>query len=190
MMGLEPDVENPADSDIFNRYRRFTADKQAVHFVCDTLRVAVSGGIPPFDLDQMIDVDLETHEQHADQPAHSLATIADALPGLGIVAAVLGIVISMSSLGGPPEELGFKVASALVGTFLGVLTSYGFVSPIASAMQARHETESAYFRTLKAGLIAFVKGHPPILALEFARRAIPPDVRPTFKEMESKCRSS
>jgi chemotaxis protein MotA len=190
MMRLEQDVEKPEASEIFKRYPAFLKDHHSVHFVCDTLRVAITGGIPPHDLDQLIDSDLEVHHEHNAQPVHALTAVSDALPGLGIVAAVLGIVITMESLGGPPEELGKKVAAALVGTFLGILTCYGFVGPIAAAIGAADEAEAAYYRVLKNGLVAFVKGHPPIMALEFARRAIPHGERPTFTEMENECKKT
>jgi chemotaxis protein MotA len=188
MMKLEQDVEKPAESDIFKRYPAFLKDHHSMDFVCDTLRVAISGGIPPHDLDQLIDADLEVHHEHNAQPVHALTRVSDALPGLGIVAAVLGIVITMESLGGPPEELGKKVAAALVGTFLGILTCYGFVGPLASAMEAADDAEAAYYRFMKTGLVAFVKGHPPIMALEFARRTIPHGNRPSFSEMEAECK--
>jgi chemotaxis protein MotA len=190
MMKLEPDVEKPEESELFKKNPKFLADHHALHFVCDTLRMAITGGIPPFDLDQMIDADLEVHHEHNHQPISSLTTVSDALPGLGIVAAVLGIVITMGSLGGPPEELGHKVAAALVGTFLGILTCYGFLSPLANAMAAVDAAEAGYYRVLKAALIAFVKGHPPIMAVEFARRTIPHGDRPTFAEMETTCKET
>ncbi len=190
MMQLERDIENPAESKLFQRYPSFLAQPPAVSFVCDTLRMAVSGGVSAGDLERLSESDLDSHEDHDLQPVQSLHTIADALPGLGIVAAVLGIVIAMSSLDGPPEELGRKVAAALVGTFLGVLTCYGFVSPLASAMEARGEAEAAYFRFLKTGTIAFLRGHPPLVAIEFARRVAPRDQRPTFVEMEESCRAA
>jgi chemotaxis protein MotA len=180
MMKLEADVEKPENSEIFKRYPKFLKDHHAVHFVCDTLRMAITGGVPPHDLDQLIDADLDAHHEYNAQP----------VAGLGIVAAVLGIVITMESLGGPPEELGKKVAAALVGTFLGVLTCYGFVGPLASAVGAADEAEAAFFRTLKAGLVAFVKGYPPIMALEVARRTIPHGERPTFQEMETECKKA
>ncbi len=190
MMKLEQDVEKPEQSDIFKRYPAFLKDHHSVHFVCDTLRMAITGGIPPHDLDQLIDADLDVHHEHNAQSVHALTTVSDALPGLGIVAAVLGIVITMESLGGPPEELGKKVAAALVGTFLGILTCYGFVGPLAGAIGAADEAEAAYYRFLKNGLVAFVKGHPPIMALEFARRTIPHGERPTFSDMEKECKKT
>ena len=189
MMGLEKDAERPAESAIFQRYPEILADRKALSFVCDTLRMAIAGGASAYDLDQMIDTDLEAIHEHNEEPVRSMMSTADALPGLGIVAAVLGIVVAMSALGGPPEELGHKVAAALVGTFLGVLTSYGLVAPLAAAIGSRHAAELAYFRFLKNGLVAFIKGHPPLLAVEMGRRSIPLDVRPTFAEMEDACRA-
>ncbi len=187
LVALDTHVERPRQSDIFRAHKTVLANHSAVGFICDTLRFAVTGGVPAGDIDQMVETDLEVQAEHNRQPVHSLTTIADALPGLGIVAAVMGIVITMGSLGGPPEELGAKVAAALVGTFLGVLTCYGFVSPLAEAMNAADESEGAYLRALKEGLIAFIKGHPPVVAMEFTRRAVPHDVRPTFSEMERRC---
>ncbi len=189
MMGLESDVERPHDSALFQRYPHILADAKALAFLCDTLRMAIAGGTTAYDLDQMIDNDLEAIHEHNEEPVRSLMTSADALPGLGIVAAVLGIVVAMSALGGPPEELGRKVAAALVGTFLGVLTSYGLVAPLAGAVAARHAAELAYFRFLKHSLIAFVKGHAPLTAVEIGRRSIPLDERPTFEQMEDACRT-
>lgn len=188
IVGIEHDVEDPASSKIFSKYARFNDDPRAVDFVCDTLRMAISGGVNAFDVDQLTENDIDVRQEYNRQPVTSLNNIADALPGLGIVAAVLGIVITMGSLSGPQSEIGHKVAAALVGTFLGVLTCYGFVGPASHAIAAQHEAELAYYRVLKTGLVAFVKGHPPIMALEFARRAIPQGDRPSFVEMEAECR--
>jgi chemotaxis protein MotA len=134
--------------------------------------------------------DLEVSHQEAAQPITALSTMADSLPGLGIVAAVLGVVITMGALGGPPEEIGHKVAAALVGTFLGILLCYGFVGPLAANMAKRAEEEHAYHNMLRVLLIAFIKGTAPIQALEFARRVIPGRVRPSFLEMETNCKSA
>ena len=188
MVKLEEDVENPDKSEVFKKYPKFLANHHAVHFVCDTLRMAISGGVPAFDLDQMMEMDMEVHHHHASQPISALSTVADALPGLGIVAAVLGVVITMGSLGGPPEEIGHKVAAALVGTFLGILMCYGFLGPLAANMTKINDAEGDYLRCLRTGVIAFVKGSAPILAVEFARRSVPGDVRPSFKELEAACR--
>jgi chemotaxis protein MotA len=145
-------------------------------------------GAEPFDLDQLLDLDMEVHHHDSGQPISALSTMADSLPGLGIVAAVLGVVITMSALGGPPEEIGKKVASALVGTFLGILLCYGFVGPIAANMAKTAEEEHAYLYVLRVVMITFLKGTAPIMAVEAARRAIPGHVRPSFLEVEKACR--
>jgi chemotaxis protein MotA len=152
--------------------------------------MAVSGGVEPFDLDQMMELDMEVHHHDATQPVQALSTMADSLPGLGIVAAVLGVVITMGALGGPPEEIGHKVAAALVGTFLGILLCYGLVGPLAANMAKIAEDEHAYYHVLRVLMASFMKGAPPIMAVEMARRAIPGHVRPSFKEVEKKCRSN
>ena len=188
MVKLEEDVENPSKSQVFSKYPKFLANHHAVHFVCDTLRMAISGGVQPFDLDQMMEMDMDVHHHEAGLPIAALSTVADALPGLGIVAAVLGVVITMGALGGPPEEIGHKVAAALVGTFLGILMCYGFLGPLASNMQKISDAESDYYRVLRQGVIAFIKGAAPSLAVEFARRSIPADHRPSFKDIEAACR--
>ena len=188
MVKLEEDVENPTKSEVFSKYPKFLANHHAVAFVCDTLRMAISGGVPAFDLDQMMEMDMEVHHQEASVPVSALSTVADALPGLGIVAAVLGVVITMGALGGPPEEIGHKVAAALVGTFLGILLCYGFLGPLASNITKMNDAEGEYLQCLRQGVIAFVKGSAPALAIEFARRSIPGDLRPSFAETEAACR--
>jgi chemotaxis protein MotA len=188
MVSLEPHVEEPDKSDLFKKHEFLHKDHHALVFICDTLRMALSGTVSHFDLDQMIDVDLEVHHKEVAKPVSALTTVADSLPGLGIVAAVLGVVITMGSLGGPPDEIGHKVAAALVGTFLGILLCYGFLAPLASSMTHMNEAESQYYHCLRTGIIAYVRGAAPILAVEFSRRAIPSDVRPSFKEMEAACR--
>src|SRR5271165_7353328 len=189
LMGIEPDVEEPSKSPVFSKHPKFLKDHHVRDFVCDTLRMAVTGA-EPFDLDQLLDLDMEVHHLDSAQPIAALSTMADSLPGLGIVAAVLGVVITMSALGGPPEEIGHKVAAALVGTFLGILLCYGFLGPIAANIKKITNAESEYFLALRMGLLAFMKGVPPILALEAARRAIPHHVRPTFQEMDKACRKT
>jgi chemotaxis protein MotA len=181
-------VENPEKSQVFSKYPGFLANHHAVHFVCDTLRMAISGGVPAFDLDQMMEMDMEVHHAQVSLPVSALNTVADSLPGLGIVAVVLGVVITMGSLGGPPEEIGHKVAAALVGTFLGILLCYGFLGPLAANLQKINDAETDYMRCLRQGVIAFVKGSAPVLAVEFARRSIPGDLRPSFKECEAACK--
>ena len=188
MVKLEEDIENPSKSQIFSKYPKFLANHHATSFVCDTLRMAISGGVAAFDLDQMMEADMDVHHHEASQPVGALNNIADSLPGLGIVAAVLGVVITMGALGGPPEEIGHKVAAALVGTFLGILMCYGFLGPLASNLQKLNDAEAAYLRCLRQGVMAFVRGSSPILAVEFARRSIPAGLRPTFQQLEAACR--
>jgi chemotaxis protein MotA len=188
MAKLEEDIENTDKSAVFSKYPKLVKDHHILHFVCDTLRTAVAGVVAPHDLDAMLENDIDIHHHQAIAPAKSLATVSDALPGLGIVAAVLGVVITMGALGGPPEEIGHKVAAALVGTFLGILLCYGFVSPIAANLEKTVDSEGQFYQMLRAGLMAFAKGMAPMIAVEFARRAIPHDLRPTFKAMEEACK--
>jgi chemotaxis protein MotA len=186
---IEPEVDNPNNSQIFSKYPRFLKKPHAVRFLCDTLRTHISGGISHMELDHLMELEMEVHHEETHKPIHALATVADSLPGLGIVAAVLGVVITMASLGGPPEEIGHKVAAALVGTFLGVLLCYGLVGPVAGNMAKNGESDLQYLRCLRAGILSYVKGAAPILAVEFARRSIPEHNRPTFEETEAFCRS-
>jgi chemotaxis protein MotA len=187
LMGLEADVDEPSKSAVFSKHPQFLKDHHVRDFVCDTLRMAVTGS-EPFDLDQLLDLDMEVHHHDAGQPIAALSSMADSLPGLGIVAAVLGVVITMGALGGPPEEIGRKVAAALVGTFLGILLCYGFVGPLAANMAKTAEDERAYLYVLRVVMITFLKGTAPIMAVEAARRAIPGHVRPSFQEVEKACR--
>src|SRR6266700_6340076 len=187
LVSLESDIEEPEKSPILSKHSAFIKNHHVMQFFCDTMRMAVSG-MEPFDLDQVLDLDLEVHHQQVAIPISALSTTADSLPGLGIVAAVLGVVITMGALGGPPEEIGHKVAAALVGTFLGILLCYGLFGPLAAAMNKINDAESAYYHCLRVGVISFVKGSPPIIAVEFACRSIPSASRPTFNEMEKSCK--
>jgi chemotaxis protein MotA len=188
MIAIEGDVEEPEKSPIFSKYPDFLKDHHGTAFVCDTMRMAVTGGVKPFDLDQMMELDLEVHHHSSLAPTHALTSVADALPGLGIVAAVLGIVVTMGALGGPPAEIGEKVAAALVGTFLGILLCYGVVGPLAANMTKAVEDRHAYYGVLRTTLLAFIKGTAPIMAVEIGRRAIPAYVRPQFAALENACR--
>ena len=188
LLALESDIEEPDKSQLFSKYPGFLRDHHTRDFVCDTLRMVITGGIDAFDLDQMMEGDMEVAHHEASTPVTALSTVADSLPGLGIVAAVLGVVITMGALGGPPEEIGHKVAAALVGTFLGILLCYGFVGPVASNMAKGADEEHEYHQVLRVLLLSFIKGSAPIQALEFARRAIPGRLRPTFVEMEQACK--
>ena len=187
LMALENDVEDPSKSPVFSKYPAFLHDHHLCDFVCDSLRMAVSG-TEPFDLDQTLEMDMDSHHHWGAVPIASLSTMADSLPGLGIVAAVLGVVITMGALGGPPEEIGHKVAAALVGTFLGILLCYGFIGPMAANMSKLADEEHAYLLVMRVVMISFLKGTAPIMAVEVARRAVPGHVRPSFQELEKKCR--
>ena len=189
LVAIEADIEGADKSPIFAQYPKFMKDHHIKDFVCDTMRMAITGGVLAFDVDQMMELDMEVHHHSTGQTTGALSTVADALPGLGIVAAVLGIVITMGALGGPPEEIGHKVAAALVGTFLGILMCYGVLGPLASAMTKMNEEEHAYYHILRVVMLAFMKGTTPILAVELARRAIPAHNRPSFQEVEKACRS-
>jgi len=188
LLSVEMDVEKPKESSIFKNYPEFLGDHHACDFVCDTLRTAITGGVEPFDMDQMMELDMEVHHHAEMQPVNALSTVADALPGLGIVAAVLGVVITMGSLGGPPEQIGEKVAAALVGTFLGILLCYGVAGPLASNMSKTADEHNEYLHVLRVLMLSFLKGSAPMIAIEMGRRAIPAHVRPGFDEMEKNCK--
>src|ERR1700758_1569529 len=157
LMALEADVEEPEKSPVFSKNANFLTNHHVCDFVCDSLRMAITG-FDAFELDQMLDLDMEVQNHDAIQPTTALSTMADSLPGLGIVAAVLGVVITMGALGGPPEEIGHKVAAALVGTFLGILLCYGLVGPIASNMAKAAAEEHAFLYVLRVAMLAFIKG--------------------------------
>jgi chemotaxis protein MotA len=188
LLSIEADIEKPEESEIFKNYPAFLKDHHVLHFVCDTMRMIVTGGVDPFDMDQMMELDMDVAHHGATQPIAALSTVADALPGLGIVAAVLGVVITMGALSGPPEELGKKVAAALVGTFLGILLCYGVVGPLSANMTKAIEEEHSYVHMLRVLMLASMKGNAPQTVVEIARRSIPIHVRPSFEELEAACR--
>ncbi len=185
MLGIEGDIETPDESELFKNYPKFLKNHHYRDFVCDTMRMAISGNVDVFDMDQMIERDIEVHHHGAMQPSSALITAADSMPGFGIVAAVLGVVITMSALDGPPSEIGHKVASALVGTFLGILMCYGFLAPLGANMSKLVDEENAYLYVMRIVLVSYLKGQPPVLAIEAGRRAIPSHVRPSFTEVEA-----
>lgn len=187
MMAVEADVEKPEASVILGKNTALLHDHHALDFLCDSLRMVITG-FEVYELDQVLDLDLEVHHAESAQPVNALTTMADSLPGLGIVAAVLGVVITMSAMGGPPEEIGKKVAAALVGTFLGVLLCYGLVGPLAQNLGKTAEAESAFLQVIRSVMIAYLKGSAPIVAVEVGRRAVPGNVRPSFKEVTTTCR--
>jgi chemotaxis protein MotA len=186
---LEADIEQPDQSPVFSQYPAFLADHHALTYLCDSLRVVLMGGVAVHDLEHLLEIDSDVHHAEAQEPVSALQMTADSLPGLGIVAAVLGVVITMGALGGPPAEIGHKVAAALVGTFLGVLLCYGFIGPLGARLAKSNEAREQYLVCLRNAVLAYVRGFGPLLAVEFARRTIPPHVRPNFKEFEETCRS-
>ena len=190
LIGLESHVEHPEESEILQKYPKFLKDHHAVAFFADTMRVIISGAVQPHDLDDLMDDDIEAiHEEEA-RPSDALSAIADALPGLGIVAAVLGVVITMAAIDGPPSEIGHKVGAALVGTFLGILGSYGFVGPLAASLKHRLNDSKQYLTCMKHALLSFHKGVAGVIAVEFARRSLYMEVRPGFTELEDACNAT
>ncbi|MEW6220310.1 MAG: flagellar motor stator protein MotA [Thermodesulfobacteriota bacterium] len=184
LVSIEADVDDPKASKIFGKYGKFLANHHAQAFVTDTLRTVMTTSIESHELEALLDTELESHHEEMLIPAHAVANIADGLPGLGIVAAVLGVVITMGKISEPPEVLGHSIGAALVGTFLGVLSCYGFVGPMAKNLEYTANEEKEYLSVLKTGLVAYVGGAAPQIAVEFARRVIPGHVRPSFNEVE------
>lgn len=184
LVAVEKHIEDPQSSKIFNRFPSITKDEHALDFICDYLRLIVIGDMNAYELENLMDIELETHHHEQTAPANALTRVADALPGFGIVAAVLGIVITMGALGGPPEQLGVHVASALVGTFLGILIAYGFVSPTATALENMANDEAKFYECMKVCILATINGMPPQIAVEFGRKTLFSGVRPSFYELE------
>lgn len=185
MLALESHVEKPTESHIFKKYPRFINNGLLMKFMTDTLRLLVMGGISPHEIEMILDADINQNLSEGIKPSKILQKIGDSLPGLGIVAAVLGIIITMQAINGPADQVGKKVAAALVGTFLGVFLSYGFIQPLATNIEITSEEEVKIFEVIKNGIICTAKGLNPIVAIEFARRTIPNDFRPSFEEMEA-----
>jgi chemotaxis protein MotA len=183
MPALEDHIEDPAASPVFQAYPEFGRDPGAMMFLCDSLRMVTSGIAQPGELAHLmgIDADVQGRERHG--PVNALGMLADSLPGLGIVAAVLGVVVTMQALGGAPEQIGQKVAAALVGTFLGILLCYGIVGPLAAHLESSNEARAHLLQCLYSGLHSFARGSSPLLASEFARRSIPLELRPSFVAM-------
>ena len=186
LLAIESDIENPAKSELFSRYPSIVADHHMLEFITDCLRLMVGGNLDPNELESLLDYELETHHKETLEPAHAVQKVSDALPGFGIVAAVLGIINTMSAIEGSSNaEIGMKVGAALTGTFLGILVAYGFVGPIAAAMEGRAHEEGKAFEVVKMALVASVRGYPPQVAVEFARKLLFADVRPTFVDLEA-----
>jgi chemotaxis protein MotA len=190
VMSLESHFDDPKQSSILSKYPKFMARHDAVDFLADSVKVVMVGGIAPHDLESLMEEDLRVHHDDALKPAAALNRIGDALPGLGIVAAVLGVVITMGHIDGPPAEIGERVGAALVGTFLGILLSYGMAQPVAGALESRVNDDMYYCLCIKAGLLAVYKGNPPAIAVEFARRVLPHNVRPSFNDTEKLCKAA
>ena len=185
-LSIEAHIENPHESSLFNAYPTVAHNHHAVTFLCDYLRIISLGNENPMIIEGLMDQDIETIEAHHGHPGHAMQTMADGIPALGIVAAVLGVIKTMGSITEPPEVLGEMIGGALVGTFLGVWLAYGMIGPIANAMLSRASSEVMYYKCMKAAILAFLNGAAPQVAVEFSRKFLPHDVQPTFQELEEK----
>lgn len=183
-LALESHIENPDDSEVFRQFPEFHGDHHAMTFLADYLRIISLGNDNPHEIEALMDEEIETITHEEMEPSHAVQTVADGAPALGIVAAVLGVIKTMASITEPPEVLGKLIGGALVGTFLGVWIAYGFIGPIAGAMAGKAQTKIAYYKCMKVGIIAFLSGAAPQVAVEFARKSLPEEVRPTFIELE------
>lgn len=184
LMAIEDDIEDPASSPLFSEFPRILADHHLTEFITDCLRMMVTGSMNPHELEPLLEAELETHHHEALAPAHALAKLSDSLPGFGIVAAVLGIVTTMASIGGEVALVGEHVAGALVGTFLGILLAYGFIGPIASALEQRVTEDGKAMECVKMALLASLRGYNPMVAIEFARKSLSSKLRPSFSALE------
>ena len=188
MLAIEDDVENPEQSSIFQMFPKIQQDHHVMDFISDYLRIMVLGNMNPHEIENLMDIELETHHHESMLPSEAVTTMSDGLPAFGIVAAVMGVVVTMGYISEPPEVLGTKVAAALVGTFLGVLLAYGFVGPLGSALKHLADEEAAYFVCIKTCFIATLQGYGPDLALEYGRKTLPSVVRPSFSQLEESLR--
>lgn len=184
MLALEQDVNDPAASNCFNEFQRIMAMHEVVEFICDNFKVAISAGADPHELDNMMELDMEARHSEEVVPSAMVKMVGDALPGLGIVAAVLGVVLTMGKINEPPEVLGHSIGAALVGTFLGVLACYGFVGPMGTNLELRAKDTAALLAISRTAIAATVKGAAPLAALEYGRRAIPGEARPSIQELD------
>jgi len=184
LMALETDIDEPHESEIFNQYPKIAKNHHAIDFVCDYLRLMVGGNMNAMELENLMDVELETHHHEVAAPGAAMQGVADGLPAFGIVAAVMGVVITMGFISEPPEVLGHHIAAALVGTFLGILLAYGFAAPMASAMNSKAEDDSKFFECMKVCILSTLNGYTPQIAIEFGRKTIVSTIRPSFAELE------
>ena len=184
LLSLEKDVSAPADSTIFTKYASFTGNHHALDFFCDSLKLVINYNSKPEDVEQAMNVELDAHHQECAIPGAAINRLADAMPAVGIVAAVLGVIIAMAHIDGPPAELGHKVSAALTGTLLGILAAYGYFQPIAQHIDYQNQDEAEYFQCMKEGLIAYLSGAEPMAAVEIARRTVSSYNRPSSLELE------
>jgi len=189
LMSIESDVENPEASPIFSKYPHIQKDHHAMEFLTDYMRMMVGGNLNAFEIENLMDNEIETHHHEGEVPIHALAKLADGLPAFGIVAAVMGVVHTMESVGIPPAELGKLIAAALVGTFLGILLSYGFVAPLASLLEQKLHESTKMFQCMKVTLLASMNGYAPQVAVEFGRKVLYSTERPGFRELEDEVKS-
>jgi len=189
LMSIENDVENPHESPIFGKYPALSHDHHVMEFITDYLRMMVGGNLNAIEIENLMDIEIETHHHEIEVPGHVMAKIADGLPAFGIVVAVMGVVNVMGSVGEPPPVLGKMIGGALVGTFLGILVSYGFVTPIATLLEQKANDGSKIYQVIKVVLLASMSGYAPQVAIEFGRKVLFSDVRPTFIELETELKA-
>jgi chemotaxis protein MotA len=189
LTGLERHVEEPASSPLFQAHPFFASRPHAIAFLSDTVKILLTDRVEDHTLSEILEMDLDQYQEEAMVVPHAITKVAEALPGFGIVAAVLGMIIAMGSISGGAAEVGQKVAAAMVGTFLGILLAYGFVAPVAHALEGRVRSEMSYMRCIRTGMLAFARGDKPVIALEFARRSVEPEDRPSFQELEALTRN-
>lgn len=189
LMSIESDVEAPDQSPIFTKYPKILSDHHAIEFMTDYLRIMVGGNLNAFEIENLMDVEIETHHHEGEVPAQAMARLGDGLPAFGIVAAVMGVVHTMESVGLPPAELGKLIAAALVGTFLGILLSYGFVAPLATLLEHKLNESTKMFQCIKVTLLASLNGYAPQVAVEFGRKTLDSHVRPSFRELEEELKA-
>ncbi|MBA4141783.1 MAG: flagellar motor stator protein MotA [Nitrosospira sp.] len=188
MMSIEADVDEPGKSAIFSHYPNILADHEVIEFITDYLRLMVAGNLNVFELENLMDNEIETHQQEGEVPVHCIAKLGDSMPAFGIVAAVMGVIHTMASVGLPPSELGILVAQALVGTFLGILLGYGFVGPFAAVLEQKLSESTKMLQCIRVTLLASVSGYTPALAVEFGRKVLYSTERPSFAELEEHVR--
>lgn len=190
LISVEEEIDNPGKSKIFSAHPQVLKNHHAISFICDSIRMVITSNMPGHQLDEILERDIEILHHEALIPAHNVARIADSLPGLGIVAAVLGVVITMGKIDQPPSVLGHSIGAALVGTFLGVLACYGFVGPMAAVMEHMARDEKEYLEVIKAALVSYVDGAAPQVSIEIGRRTVPGDFRPSFTELEEQLKAA